>query len=510
MSSFANYLQGGHLPGVGGGGNQNAELATVYGNAANQQAGNANTYQTYMQGLMGQNPVTQFKNPYEQMMGQTFQNMQGAPSTQQSATNWMQQFNPMMQTGGQMNFGNPQLRQTQLGQGAQDFIGGNSQANRYDAPGLGVGGSIAEQIARMQMPQGGGNQQGQQAGNAALSGYLNLQNQPGMSAGEIETQAAGVLDPLTRRLMKQQAVGESGLSNRGLGRSSAVSQLMGETQGVLGDAAQRTYGDLTAQNIGLRNNNRLAALSGLTGLQGQFTGQDQNQQGLAQNWLMNQGNLGLNLGQAGQQGQLATNQLNQQASNDAFSQNATRAGMGLDLYNSDANRAMSELEGNRAWNLNTQTAQADNQYRNANMANSNLLSLLGMGANAGQQDFGNQASLLQGLLGAGNQAQNAWSTNQSNLLNQMGMHGDLANSWFGNQTGQYNNDRNFYEMMRQYGLNRQDALDQANKGGGIGGLLGGIGGTLLGSALGPIGAGIGGSIGSSLFGQPQQQQRQWR
>ena len=103
-SSFGNYLQGGHLPGMGGGGNNNAEFATMLGNAAGGQAANANTYQTYMQGLMGQNPVTQFKNPYEQMMGQTFQNMQGAPSTQQSATNWMQQFNPMMQTGGQMNF----------------------------------------------------------------------------------------------------------------------------------------------------------------------------------------------------------------------------------------------------------------------------------------------------------------------------------------------------------------------------------------------------------------------
>ena len=510
-SSFANYLQGGHLPGMGGGGgNNNGEYAAMLGNAATGQQGNSDFFSTYMKNLMGQNNVSAFKNPYQGQMNQIFSGMAGMPNTQQSADAWRQQYMPMLQQGGQMQFDNPQLRQTMLGQGAQNFMAGNSQANQYGTPGLGVGGDIATRIAQMQQPQGSGNPMIGQAANAAMSGYLGMQNQPGMTAEQMDTAARGVIDPTRRALAQKQEGDLSGLSARGLGRSTAVSKVMGENAGILGDVNAQTYGNLTRQNIDLQNQNRLAGTAGLAGLQGQFSGQDQNQQGLNQSWLMNQGNLGLNLGQAGMQGQLATNQLNQQAGNDAFNQNATRAGMGMDLYNSDANRALQELEGNRSYGLNTQGMQADNQYRNANMFNQNLMSLLGMGANAGQQDFGNRNQLYQNLLGAGNQAQNAWATNQGNRLNQYGMQGDMANSLFGNMTGQYNNDRNFYETMRQYGLNRQDQLDMQNRGGGIGGLLGGIGGTILGSALGPIGAGIGGSLGNKLFGggqqQPQQQQ----
>jgi hypothetical protein len=283
---------------------------------------------------------------------------------------------------------------------------------------------------------------------------------------------------------------------------------MGENAGILGDVTSRAYGDLTQQNIGLQNNNRLAALSGLGQAQGQYAGQGQNEQGMAQNWLMNQGQLGMGLAGLNQSGQLSTNQLNQSASNDAFGQNASRAGMGFDLYNQDANRAMQQQQGDRNWQTQTQGMMADNQYRNANMANSNLMQLLGMGANAGQQDFSNQQGIFNSMLGAGNQDQNAWGQNQGNLLQQLGMQGNMANSLYGNQQNAYLNNRDFMEQQRlgNIGLHRQQ--QQMDAQGGIGGLLGQVGGTLLGSALGPIGAGIGGKIGG-MFGGGQQQTNPW-
>lgn len=505
--SAQGYMQQGNLPGMWSGSNQPAAYATMLGNNAQTMQGQQNDYTKYMQNLMGQNPITGWKNPYQQQMSQVFQGMQNAPNTQQSAQSWMNQYLPMMQQGGQMNFANPQLQQTQLGQGVQNFMGGNSQANQYANPSLGVGGDIAARIAQMQQPQGSGNPLAGQAANAAFSGYSGLMNQPGMSEAERNQLAQSAFDPLKQQLDRALGQQLSATSASGLGRSSAATKQRSDYTRDLGNAASNITSGLLQQDIGLRNQNRLAGVSGMAGLQGQFTGQDQSQQGLNQNWLMNQGNLGLNLGQLGQQGQLATNQLNQQAGNDAFSQNATRAGMGMDLYNSDANRALQGLEGNRAYDLSTQGMQADNQYRNANMNNSNLMSLLGMGANAGQQDYSNMSTLLQGLLGAGNQNQNAWSTQQGNQLNQMGQQGNLANALYGNQYGAYGDNRNFLEQMRQYNTNRQDQLNAQNQGGGIGGLLGGIGGTLLGSALGPIGAGIGGKIGSSLFGSGGQQQQ---
>lgn len=505
-SSFGNYLQGGHLPGMGGGGNNNAEYATMLGGAANQQQGNASFYDTYMKNLMGQNVAQPFKNPYGAQMNMQMDAMRGLPNTQTSAQNWLSQYLPMMQQGGQMNFNDPQLRQTMLNPNAQSFMNGQSQANVYGAPNLGQGGQRALDVSQMGMPQGGGSGQGQQAGNQWMAGLTGLMNQPGMSEAERNQLAQSAFNPLKQQL--DTALGQqlSATSASGLGRSSAATKQRSDYTRDLSNAAGGITSGLLQQDIGLRNQNRLAALAGLGQAQGQFTGQDQSQQGLNQNWLMNQGQLGLGLAGLNQQGQLATNQLNQGASNDAFNQNATRAGMGFDLYNQDANRALQEQAGNRGWQTTTQGMLADNQYRNAGMNNNNIMSLLGMGANAGQQDFGNQNQLFQNLLGAGNQSMNAWGQNQNNMLQQFGMRGDLANSLFGNQTGQYNNDRNFYEMMRQYGLNRQDQLD-AQGGGGLGGLLGGIGGTLLGSALGPIGAGLGGSIGSSLFGGGQQQQQ---
>lgn len=510
-SSFGNYLQQGHLPGMAGsGGNMNAEYAQMLGNASNVQQGNTDFYQNYMKNLMGQNVAQPFKNPYQTQMNNQMNRMNGLPNTQTSAQNWLSQYLPMMQQGGQMNFNDPQLRQTMLNPNAQSFMNGQSQANVYGTPNLGQGGQRALDVAQMQMPQGGGNGQGQQAGNQWMAGLTGLMNQPGMSEAERNQLAQSAFNPFKQQL--DEALGKqlSATSASGLGRSSAATKQRSDYTRDLSNAAGGITSGLLQQDIGLRNQNRLAALAGLGQAQGQFTGQDQNQQGLAQNWAMNQGQLGMGLAGLNQQGQLATNQLNQGASNDAFNQNATRAGMGFDLYNQDANRALQEQAGNRGWQTTTQGMLADNQYRNAGMNNNNIMSLLGMGANAGQQDFGNQNQLFQNLLGAGNQSMNAWGQNQNNMLQQFGMRGDLANSLFGNQIVQYNNDRNFYEAMRQYGLNRQDALDQANKGGGIGGLLGGIGGTLLGSFLGPVGGAIGGSIGSSLFGQPQQQQRQWR
>lgn len=500
--TMASYMQGGNMAGAWGGTNNPNTYAGLQGNMAATQQGNLDQYQSYMQNLMGQNPTQAWKNPYRGQMNQTLQNMGNAPSTQQSANSWLNQYNPMMQQGGQM--GNPQLQQTQMNPNAQNFMNQQSQANQYQAPGLGAGGDVAQRIAQMNQPQTGGvsGQNGQTAGNAWLQSLLGLQSAPGLSDVEVQRMASGALDPLTNRLNQQQDKNLSAISARGGGRSGAVTATMRDTNQILGDAGASVLGSLAGQNAQMKNSNRLSALSGLGQAQGQFTGQGQADQQLAQNWLMNQGQLGLNLGQAGQQGQLATNQLNQGASNDAFNQNATRAGMGMDLYNNDANRALSLLNSDRGY----QGALADNQYRNANMSNSNMSSLLGMGGAAGQQDFSNQQGLMNSLLGAGNQSQNAWSQNQGNLLSQLGLQGNMANSLYGNQQNSYLNNRDFMEQQRlgNIGLHRQQ--EQADASGGIGGLLGQVGGTLLGSALGPIGAGIGGSIGSSLFGGGQQQQ----
>lgn len=500
--NMASYMQGGNMAGAWGGANNQNAYAGLQGNMASSMDIKGKEYEDYMKGLMGQSPVQTWQNPYQGQMNQTLQNMGNAPSTQQSANSWMNQYMPMMQQGGQM--GNPQLQQTQMNPNAQNFMNGQSQTNQYANPSLGVGGDIATRIAQMNQPQTGGvsGQNGQTAGNAWLQGLLGLQSAPGLSDVEVQRMASGALDPLQNRLNQQQDKNLSGLSFRGLGRSGAVTATMRDTNQVLGDAGASVLGNLAGQNAQMKNSNRLSALQGLGQAQGQFTGQGQADQQLAQNWAMNQGQLGMGLAGLNQQGQLATNQLNQGASNDAFNQNATRAGMGLDLYNSDANRALQQQSGDR----NYQGMLADNQYRNASMGNSNLMSLLGMGANAGQQDFANQQGLLSSLLGAGNQSQNAWSTNQGNLLSQLGMQGNMANSLYGNQRNAYMSDRDFMEQQRlgNIGLHRQQ--EQADASGGIGGLLGQVGGTLLGSALGPIGAGIGGSISSSLFGGGQQQQ----
>lgn len=517
-SSIADYWKSGNLAGMWHGANNNNAFAAIQGNELAKQQGNQADYEKYMKGLMGQNNVSPWQNQYQGQMNQTLQNMGNAPSTQQSANSWMQAYNPMMQQGGQMSFNDPQKQQTNLNPNAQNFMNGQSQTNQYGAPSQGAGGDIAQRIAQMGRPQGGAvdgstGQNSQTAGNAWLQGLLSLQSAPGMSQQQMDTAASGIIDPTRRALGQKQEQDLSGLSNRGLGRSTAVSKTMGENAGILGDVTSRAYGDLTQQNIGLQNNNRLAALSGLGQAQGQYAGQgqfdrqlSQNDQNSAQNWLMNQGQLGMGLEGMNQQGQLSTNQLNQQAGNDAFGQNATRAGMGMDLYNQDANRAMQQQQGDRSWQTQTQGMQADNQYRNANMANDNMMRLLGMGANAGQQDFGNQQSMFSSLLGAGGLDQSAWGQNQNNLMQQLGMQGNMANSVYGNQQNAYLNNRDFMEQQRlgNIGLHRQQ--EATDKQGGIGGMLGQIGGTLLGSALGPLGASIGGKIGSSLFGGGQQQQ----
>lgn len=506
-----------------------------------QNRAQAGQQQQNMWGGMGQNLYNQlgqvanqgstqqqWQNPYlynrngPSITGQ-FQNMANAPGAQQGAQSWQQQFGGQLQQAGPLNWQNPQMQQTQMNPAVGQFMNAPVNQMSFGIPGLGAGGQVATNVAQGGMPDGPGMPGGlmdpnqiQQARNAQLQGLTSAAG-GGMSEQEIAQMMEAAMTPVMRNIGQQREQSLSDVSARGLGRSSEVGRVAGEFGDITAQAGQQAAAKVLEQAVQSRLANQAQQQQALSGL-GEFAGQGLNYelgrgglnlqgQGLANQYSLGQGQLGLGLGGLTQQGGQFADQMNLEAQNQAFNQLAQQAGLGAGLYQSDSANALQQYGMNQNYQLGQQGLNADMGQFNANQSNQGLLSLLGMGAQGAGQNFGQQQALLQSMLGASGQDLSGFQGYQNNLLqnilaNQQLGYGGMQNiqqGMYGAGMNQEQFNQNLSEQQRQF----QEQVRQYNEqqqGGGLGGFLGGALGLLGGSAIPGVGNIMGNWLGNQITG----------
>ena len=538
----------GSLFGGGGGGNQqNQQMNEDYlrqmgynQNRAQAGQGLQNLWGGAGQNLWGQlggvanqaSNQQQWQNPMWGDMMSQMRGMQNAPSAQRGAAGFQQQFGGMLQGGQPINWQNPQMQQTQMYPVTGQFMGMPVNQMQFGAPGMGQGGNIAMGVAGGGAPGATGPTglmdpaQIQQARDAQLAGLTQMAGGGGvggMGDQEISQMMEAAMAPVRRDINAAQGAALSDVSARGLGQSSEVGRVRGEFGDVLGEAGQQASARVLEQAVQSRlaanAQQQTARQAGLGGL-GQFAGQGleyelgrgglgtQAQQ-IANQFALGRGNLGLGMGELTQQGGQFADQMNLAGNQQAFEQLAQQAGLGADLYQGDAGRALQQLGMGQQYQLGQQGLNADMSQFGANQMNQGLLSMLGMGMQGAGQDFGQQSQLLQQMLGAGGLDQSGFQSYMNNILaeqqgnQQLGYGGmlDLQQSMFGaGQNQEQFNQQLMAQMLQQqqqYGMQQQEA-----QGGGFGGLLGGLGGQLLGGMVPGASNWMNQQLG---FGSPQPQ-----
>lgn len=346
-----------------------------------------------------QNPTQEPMGNLWNAMGLVSDGMQNLPNSQQGAANWQNAFGGMMQSGQGINW---DPNQAQMNPVIAEFLARRQGQDQYGAP---TGGAGMDYITGLLGGGQGSSPIDEEARQQWYNRLLGLADQPGMTGQQLNTVAMGTFNPVERKLMEQQGVNMSDLEARGLGRSSAPGTVMRDTNRTLADTYGSILGGLTQQDIELANANRLAAIGGLGDYNKWFSDTGLQNRGQL-------GNLALGMENLGQQGQMWAGEMGMKARDQAFGEMAQQAGMGSDLYNQEANRALQE-ETTRQGLMQTDRSTADQ----------NLLQMLGMGATGSVNDSMNASRLLNSLIQQGNlglgmssQDQNAWS-----LLNQLGL-----------------------------------------------------------------------------------------
>jgi hypothetical protein len=504
------YQAGGNVAGMWGGNNTPQNWARTESAMRNQTTANQQPYQNFINGQLnaGANQTQTWQNPYGNMVNGMLNKQANSGTASQGAGNFLGQYGGQMQSGQGLNWQMPQYQQGQMNPVVNQYMNQQNGRDVYGQVGLGQAGDVANQIAAggmptYNMPQGGvgynDNGQTQGARNSQYQGLQGLLNQPGMSADEIATITKAAIDPAMQGLGQAREQAMSNLSARGLGRSSGTAPIERDYMNSLGNTYQGVLSDLTQQNIGLRNSNRLAGIQGM----GQFSQQGMdygnNQQSLglqgqslANQYSLGQGSLASNLASMNQQGGQYAQNMNMNARNQQMNELAGQAGMGADLYNQGENRNLQDVQNQRSSGLQYQGLMQNERGQ----ADQNTTNLLNMGMQGQNQDYGNQNSLLSQLLGYGNQNQNAWQTQNQLNQNQGQYLGNMANSMYGQQYNQGADTRDFYNNQMVNNVNRANQVHDASQGGGIGGFLGG----LVGNAASALTGGLTGSLTNSLFG----------